>query len=349
MSLQIGSYYEKENTKLYGRIESTNVGAADVISIIDAKLVTAKDAKIKFIESFVDYPAGEDKMFYSRHDSYVRNNVENDPENVVVEDGKVKMIAKVENGIYTTSILASGKLDFQTFQNLQRFTFYYGAVEGRVKFSNVKNVWGAFWILAHDAPWPQGGEVELMETWNGPNVVDSSGPDTCITNNITGFNQDNTNIDCAVKNYNVPMEDFNPCTEFHTYRLEKRYGNIKVFIDGRLTAESSNDNGLVKFEVKDPTWRYVTKDVGNSNSVGWVYDSGYSYMILLTQFLGGRAFIKNQLPNASDLPTYTEVEYVKFEELPDTPNTQYANRKASDMSSSIHNTNAVSLRYVNFA
>ena len=349
MSLRVGSYYDKEVSNAYGNIRTTSVKAGKGLSIIEAKSILT-EAKIKFIESFVDNPSGDDKMFYSRHDTFIKGNVKNDPENVEVDEGNLKMFARVNNnGEYTTSILASGKYDVGLFRNVQRFTFYYGAVEGRVKFSNVKNVWSAFWILAYDAPWPQGGEVELMETWNGPNVVDPTGPDTkytCITNNITGLNLDNTSIDCAKKNYNIPGENFNPCTEFHTYRLEKRYGNIKVFIDGKLAAESSNDNGQVRFEIKDPTWEYVNKDVGFNNSVGWVYDSGYSYVILLTQFLGGDAFIKDELPAATDLPTYAECEYVKFEELSDAPNTQYANRKVPDnnMNAKVHS-DAVSRRY----
>ncbi len=134
----------------------------------------------------------------------------------------------------------------------------------------------------------------------------------------------------------------------------KRYGgwfvnrtkaNIKVFVDGKLTAESSNENGQVKYEIKDPSWEYVNNDVGFENSVGWVYDSGYSYMIYLTQFLGGRAFINEfERPDPGDLPTFTECEYIKFEELPDTPNTQYANRKAPDMDSK-HHVESVSRRY----
>ena len=85
--------------------------------------------------------------------------------------------------------------------------------------------------------------------------------------------------------------------------------------------------------------------MGNSTA-GWVYDSGYKYMILLTQYLGGAAFENNVAPDANDLPTYSEYEYVKFEELSDAPNTQYGNRKAPDntMDSKLH-VEAISRRY----
>ena len=350
MSLQLGSYYKNQAKEMvYGTLKGQTATAGNVISGVVAKdIVDTENRKLRFIENYVDNPY---RKFYSRTEKWNGELQEyNAEENLVIDKGSLKMYAQYINGQLTSSRMASGFFNTQNYQNTEKFTFYYGAIEGRVKFTNVQQCWCAFWIMALGITWPQGGEIELMENWNGPNTVDPTGPNTkytCITNNISGDSFNDIRIACAAKTFNVAEETFNPCTEFHTYRLEKRYGNIKVFIDGVLTAEHSNDNGQLKYEIKDPSWRYVSKDMGNS-SVGWVYDSGHKYMVLLTQYLGGAAFEENVAPNANDLPTYSEYEYIKFEELEDTPNTQFANRKAPDdeqtMNSKVH-VEAVSRRY----
>tara|TARA_R110001583_G_scaffold44521_1_gene141180 strand:+ start:13795 stop:14874 length:1080 start_codon:yes stop_codon:yes gene_type:complete len=85
----------------------------------------------------------------------------NRSENVIIEDGMLKITAKKENyegAEYTsTRMLTEGKFDFT-----------YGKVEVRAKLPIGEGTWPAIWMLGSNirtVGWPACGEIDIMEHW----------------------------------------------------------------------------------------------------------------------------------------------------------------------------------------
>ena len=90
------------------------------------------------------------------------------PENVVVEDGMLKITARQElymGSNYTSArILTKGKVEQK-----------YGRIEARIKCPLGQGLWPAFWMLGEDIDevgWPNCGEIDIMEyLGNNPTTV----------------------------------------------------------------------------------------------------------------------------------------------------------------------------------
>lgn len=93
------------------------------------------------------------------------------PDNVIVEDGFLKITAKAEayeGSDYTSSRLLSKN----------KFEFQYGKVEVRAKLPTGGGTWPAIWMLGADLdtnPWPGAGEMDIMEhVGNNQDVIISA-------------------------------------------------------------------------------------------------------------------------------------------------------------------------------
>lgn len=81
------------------------------------------------------------------------------PENIIVEDGILKITAIAESFMgrnYTSSRIKSK----------DRFEFQFGKVEVRAKLPTGGGTWPAIWMLGADIdvnPWPGAGEIDIME------------------------------------------------------------------------------------------------------------------------------------------------------------------------------------------
>ena len=81
------------------------------------------------------------------------------PDNVIVSNGTLKIIAKKEN--YGSSAYTSGRI-----LTKDKFSFKYGKIEVRAKIPGDKGSWPAIWMLGSNiqtAPWPACGEIDIME------------------------------------------------------------------------------------------------------------------------------------------------------------------------------------------
>jgi len=137
----------------------------------------------------------------------------NRPENVIVENGILKIKSKKEEYMgsnYTSArILTKGK-----------FSFQYGKVEIRAKQPAGGGTWPALWMLGANvdtAGWPECGEIDIMEyAGNRPNIS------TCALHHPGHFgatpDMGNTTVSDAE-------------TQFHIYSLEWTPTEIKIFVD----------------------------------------------------------------------------------------------------------------------
>lgn len=128
------------------------------------------------------------------------------PENVIVEDGFLKIIAKKENyegAEYTSArMLTQGKFDFT-----------YGKVEVRAKLPFGEGTWPAIWMLGSNintVNWPACGEIDIMEHWgHNQNIVQSAMHTPSSYGNTTNHgSQTIDDVSTAFHVYSVEWDDY---------------------------------------------------------------------------------------------------------------------------------------------
>lgn len=133
------------------------------------------------------------------------------PNNVVVNNGTLKITARKEGSTYTSARIKTQDL----------FDFTYGKVEIRAKLAGGGGAWPALWMLGANYqtnPWPASGEIDIMEyVGNTPNKV-------LATLHMPGFSggqgiSGSTNV-------------ANAETEFHVYSVIWHPDSIKFYVDG---------------------------------------------------------------------------------------------------------------------
>jgi len=150
----------------------------------------------------------------------------NRPENIIVENGLLKIIPRKENysgAQYTSArILSKGKKSFK-----------YGRVEIRAKLPSGGGTWPALWLLGDDvstAGWPACGEIDMMEhAGNNLNKI------TCALH-YPGHSGGNPDGGFTITT--------NATTEFHNYSIEWNASTIKFFVDTQLYYTFSNNSSV---------------------------------------------------------------------------------------------------------
>lgn len=141
------------------------------------------------------------------------------PENVIVEDGMLKITAIQENfegsGYTSARILTKGK-----------FQQKYGRFEARIQLPWGQGIWPAFWMLGDDNNgveiWPNIGEIDIMENrGQEPTLINGSvhGPGYSGGQAIT-------------KAYELQNDRFD--TGFHVFGIEWGENYINYYVDDVL-------------------------------------------------------------------------------------------------------------------
>ncbi len=140
------------------------------------------------------------------------------PENIVVEDGMLKITAiqeQFEGSGYTSARITTKGL----------YSKKYGRFEARIKLPWGQGIWPAFWLLGDNIDtvgWPQCGEIDIMEfRGDEPTIVHGSlhGPGYSGGNPIT-------------KSYELQNDRFD--TDFHIFGIEWGEGYINFYVDDVL-------------------------------------------------------------------------------------------------------------------
>lgn len=140
-------------------------------------------------------------------------------ENVVVEDGMLKITARQEQ--FQGRNYTSGRILTKGL-----FEQSYGRFEARIKLPWGQGLWPAFWMLGDDADgtvtWPQIGEIDIMENrGNEPTISHGSvhGP---------GY----SGGEAITKSYELTNSRFD--TEFHVFGIEWGPDYINYYVDDVL-------------------------------------------------------------------------------------------------------------------
>ncbi|SFZ91846.1 Glycosyl hydrolases family 16 [Flaviramulus basaltis] len=140
-------------------------------------------------------------------------------ENVIIEDGSLKITAKADGTGYTSARLKS--------KGLQEFT--YGRVEVRAKLPAAQGTWPAIWMLGSNfdvVGWPASGEIDIMEQTGQDKSVTSGAlhlPGNSGGNAITGATTNTTST-----------------TEFHNYTVEWTATAIQLLVDDSVFLTFTN-------------------------------------------------------------------------------------------------------------
>lgn len=164
----------------------------------------------------------------------------NQPENVVVENGNLKITAIRNGNTFTSARLLTKGL----------FEQAYGRFEARIKLPYGPGIWPAFWMLGNnidEEPWPQCGEIDIME-YRGqqPNLIHGSlhGPGYSGGSPIT-------------KTYGFPNDRFD--VDYHVFAVEWGEDFIHFYVDETIYQAVTPDD---------------VKDKGE-----WVYDHPFFILL----------------------------------------------------------------------
>jgi beta-glucanase (GH16 family) len=117
-------------------------------------------------------------------------------------------------------------IDYTSASLIQKkaFAFKYGRVEVRAKIKAKNGLWPAIWTLGVNGGWPNNGECDIMEYYNGGILANfahgSSNPTKPIWN--SSFKN--------VKFFDDPNWDAN----FHIWRLDWDENSMKIYVDDLL-------------------------------------------------------------------------------------------------------------------
>ena len=156
--------------------------------------------------------------------------------------------------------------------------FMYGRIEARMKLPQGIGTWPAFWMLGGDlldgVPWPECGEIDIMEYRGDMSDQSTSAIHGPTTPPGSGLGTRYLNM--------TPLYD-----GFHTYAIEWKKNSIDFIVDGRV-------NGTVS-----------STDTG---SRGWVFNQ--KFFIILNLAMGGTyagEFIDPTLNQAQ-----LSVDYIRY-------------------------------------
>jgi hypothetical protein len=150
----------------------------------------------------------------------------NRPENVVVENGSLKIKTIKEN--YSGSNYTSARI-----LTKDKFSFKYGRVEIRAKLPIGGGTWPALWMLGNNintVGWPACGEIDIMEhKGNETNKIHG----TLHSPGRSGNSPDTGTVNIS-----------NATSEFHIYTVDWSASAIKFYVDNNLFYTFSNSANL---------------------------------------------------------------------------------------------------------
>jgi beta-glucanase (GH16 family) len=156
--------------------------------------------------------------------------------------------------------------------------FMYGRIEARIKMPQGIGTWPAFWMLGGDlldgVPWPECGEIDIMEFRGDiPDRTTSAlhGPTT----------PPGSGLGAAFMSYDSLSNGF------HTYAIEWKKNSIAFIVDGRVTGT------------------YSSADTG---SRGWVYNQ--EFFLILNLAMGGTYAGEDIDPMLNQAQLY--VDYIRY-------------------------------------
>ncbi len=157
-----------------------------------------------------------------RKDSFNNEKQYYHPNQVTISGGNLQLTAidvPLQGKAYQSGLITSNNL------------FGPGRFEARVDLPTSQGMWPAFWLNANHIPWPQGGEIDILENRGSqPNLVSSAyhwqtNPGPCCGQHQFVF------AEYTATEGGQPVNFHN---SFHTYTAEWDETIIRYYVDGNL-------------------------------------------------------------------------------------------------------------------
>jgi len=170
------------------------------------------------------------------------------PENVIVEDGMLKITAlqePFEGSSYTSArLLTKGK-----------YAKKYGRFEARMKLPWGQGMWPAFWMLGEnidEVSWPNCGEIDIMEN--------RGSEPTLISGAVHGPGYSGGNP--IFRPYD--FQDERVDTDFHVYGIEWGSDYIHFYVDDVLYGDITPDDVTGNWVFDQPFYMLINVAVGGN-------------------------------------------------------------------------------------
>ncbi len=105
---------------------------------------------------------------------------------------------------------------------LGKVEFMYGSIAARMKLTAGAGLWPAFWVMGSSRPWPENGEIDIMENVGDPQW-------TNVAMHGPGYSGDTPLVN---KKYFAPHSD---ATAWHVYSVDWTPDGLLFRTDGELT------------------------------------------------------------------------------------------------------------------
>ena len=173
------------------------------------------------------------------------------PENVVVENGMLKITARQEQ--LDGRNYTSARINTSAAGQLQQA---YGRFEARIKLPWGQGLWPAFWMLGTNSnTWPQRGEIDIMENrGDQPTIIKGSvhGPGYSAGQSIG-------------KDYELTNGRYD--TEFHVFGVEWGPNYINYYVDDVLYQQLTPEDVTGEWVFNDnPFYMILNVAVGGAFS-----------------------------------------------------------------------------------
>jgi beta-glucanase (GH16 family) len=205
------------------------------------------------------------------------------PENLRLENGRLVIeLRKDPQAIRKLPDWGKQKYSSAKIFTKDKAAFKYGFVEASAKLPCSRGSWPAIWMMPQGtAPWPEGGEIDILEhVGSQPNVVHAN-LHTALFNHTKGNG----------RGAQKPL--LTACNAFHRYQLSWTASEITIGVDGRAYMRVRNDQ---------PGGRAV-----------WPFDT--PFYLILNLAMGGDWAASKGIDDAA-LPQRFEVDYVRVYEMP---------------------------------
>jgi beta-glucanase (GH16 family) len=250
-----------------------------------ATLALAAEWTPIFVDEF-DRDGAPDPAKWTYEEGFVRNRELQwyQPQNALCKDGLLVIEARRETRPNPTYDATSKDWRHQRPEiaftsacliSQGRFSFTYGRAEIRARIDTRPGSWPAFWTLGVEQPYPENGEIDIMEYYQG----------TLLANVFYGFGG---KLRESVTKY--PLRDFGGeawAKEFHVWAMEWDPERIVLTLDGKV---------LNTFRVA------VDDEPGKPNAFR------KPHYLLINQAIGGNA---GGDPGATVFPVRLEVDWVR--------------------------------------
>lgn len=206
------------------------------------------------------------------------------PENLRLENGHLIIeLRKDPEQLRKLPDWGKQKYSSAKIQTKDKVAFRTGFVEVSAKLPCARGTWPAIWMMPQgDTPWPEGGEIDILEqVGSQPNVAHAT-LHTALFNHMRGNG----------RGAETPVPT--ACSAFHRYQLAWTPNSITMGVDDHAYMRVKNDQ---------PGGRGA-----------WPFDS--PFYLILNLAIGGNWAAAKGIDDAA-LPQQMDVDYVRVWEMPD--------------------------------